>query len=254
MSQGYTRNTVNANLPTGATGTVLQGAGTGVTPTYSTPTYPSASGTSRKILVSDGTNNVYSTETWAVPGTSGNLLTSDGTNWTSAANTAGTFVKQVRTSTSATTALATDVNSASSFPNTQGTQIMSVSITPAASGNVLVFSGNVLIPLISTGTGGPLLVYVGVFKTGTTNAIWVTCAHLDYTGVAGSTIFLTTNIPISYYQSAGGTSSQTFTVRAGAATAGSYTGTTTSTLNSIASGGGSSLNPLSTFFIEEYTS
>src|SRR5208283_5841366 len=51
--------------------------------TNSTPTYPSASGTARKILVSDATNNVYSTETWAVPGTAGNTLISDGTNWTS---------------------------------------------------------------------------------------------------------------------------------------------------------------------------
>ncbi len=75
----------SANIITAAAGKVLQGAGVGVAPAYSTPTYPSTSGTSRKILVSDGTNNVYSTETWAVPGTSGNVLTSDGTNWTSAA-------------------------------------------------------------------------------------------------------------------------------------------------------------------------
>jgi hypothetical protein len=74
-----------ANIPTAASGKVLQGAGVGVASTFSTPTYPSASGTARKVLVSDGTNNVYSTETWAVPGSSGNVLTSDGTNWTSAA-------------------------------------------------------------------------------------------------------------------------------------------------------------------------
>jgi len=69
-------------LAAGAAGKVLQGAGAAA-PAWSTPTYPSASGTARKILVSDGTNNVYSTETWAVPGTSGNILKSDGTNWTS---------------------------------------------------------------------------------------------------------------------------------------------------------------------------
>jgi hypothetical protein len=74
-----------ANIPTAAAGKVLQGAGVGVASTFSTPTYSSASGTSRKILVSDGTNNVYSTETWATPGSSGNVLTSDATNWTSAA-------------------------------------------------------------------------------------------------------------------------------------------------------------------------
>jgi hypothetical protein len=72
-------------LTAGSAGQVLQSSGSSADPSYSTPTYPSASGTSRTILVSDGTNNVYSTETWAVPGTSGNVLTSDGTNWTSAA-------------------------------------------------------------------------------------------------------------------------------------------------------------------------
>lgn len=77
----------------GAAGKVLQ-SNAAAAPSYSTPTYPSTSGTSRKILVSDGTNNVYSTETWAVPGTSGNVLTSDGTNWTSAApaSSGGTIV------------------------------------------------------------------------------------------------------------------------------------------------------------------
>lgn len=78
--------TAITQLAAGTAGQVLQSGGASADPAYSTPTYPSASGTARKILVSDGTNNVYSTETWAVPGTSGNLLTSNGTNWTSAAN------------------------------------------------------------------------------------------------------------------------------------------------------------------------
>lgn len=83
--------TSNTSVPSilagpGAAGKVLQ-SNTAAAPSYSTPTYPSASGTSRTILVSDGTNNVYSTETWAVPGTSGNILTSNGTNWTSATPT-----------------------------------------------------------------------------------------------------------------------------------------------------------------------
>lgn len=93
----------------GSAGQVLQSGGASADPTYSTPTYPSASGTSRKILVSDGTNNVYSTETWAVPGTSGNLLTSDGTNWTSATpTTSGTFTPTaIGTSTAGTTTYST---------------------------------------------------------------------------------------------------------------------------------------------------
>lgn len=84
--------TLNVRLAVGASnGQVLQvasGAATGLA--WSTPTYPSASGTARKVVISDGTNNVYSTETWATPGANGNVLTSDGTNWTSGTPASGT--------------------------------------------------------------------------------------------------------------------------------------------------------------------
>lgn len=90
----YTFSTVDARLAAAVgDGKILQinsAAATGLA--WSTPTYPSASGTARKIIVSDGTNNIYSTETWAVPGSSGNVLTSDGTNWTSAAPSGGSAV------------------------------------------------------------------------------------------------------------------------------------------------------------------
>lgn len=106
----------SANIVTAAAGKVLQGAGVGVNCTFSTPTYPSTSGSSGKVLISDGTNNVYSTptfpnasatsgkiiksdgtnwlastETYAAPGTSGNVLTSDGTDWVSSAPTQSKF-------------------------------------------------------------------------------------------------------------------------------------------------------------------
>ncbi len=86
---GSTTSTFSNVGPTATAGQVLQSAGSSADPSFSTPTYPSASGSSRKLIVSDGTNNVYTTETWAVPGTSGNVLTSDGTNWTSAAPAGG---------------------------------------------------------------------------------------------------------------------------------------------------------------------
>lgn len=56
------------NVATAASGKVLQGAGVGVAPTFSTATYPSTAGTS------------------------GNVLTSNGTNWSSSAPTGGSFV------------------------------------------------------------------------------------------------------------------------------------------------------------------
>lgn len=91
----------SSNTPTAAAGKVLQGAGIGTASTFSTATYPSASGTARKMLVSDGTNNVYSTETWAVPGSSGNVLTSNGTNWLSSAPTASGIITVTGTLSSA---------------------------------------------------------------------------------------------------------------------------------------------------------
>src|SRR5690606_37563690 len=51
-------------LALGSAGQVLQSGGAGADPAYSTPTYPSASGSSGKILISDGTNNIYSTPTY----------------------------------------------------------------------------------------------------------------------------------------------------------------------------------------------
>jgi hypothetical protein len=85
----YSSSTAIALLASTATANKLLVSGASAAPTWSTPTFPNASATTRKIIVSDGTNWVASTETYAVPGTSGNVLTSDGTNWTSAAVTAG---------------------------------------------------------------------------------------------------------------------------------------------------------------------
>lgn len=61
----YSTATAGAILSGTATaGKVLQSGATAA-PTWSTPTYPSASGSAGKILRSDGTNNVYSTSTFA---------------------------------------------------------------------------------------------------------------------------------------------------------------------------------------------
>ena len=74
-------------------------SGASASPTWSTPTFPNASATTRKIIVSDGTNWIASTETYAIPGTSGNVLTSDGTNWTSAAAPGKTLTYTAQTTT-----------------------------------------------------------------------------------------------------------------------------------------------------------
>lgn len=63
-------------------GKMLQSANAAIA-AWSTPTYPSASGTSGKLLISDGTNNVYSTSTFptSAGATANKVLLSDGTNF-----------------------------------------------------------------------------------------------------------------------------------------------------------------------------
>lgn len=95
--------TVAGATTAGTSGQLLQSTGTaGGIHTWTTPTYPGSSGTARKILVSDGTNNVYSTETYAVPGSQYNILQSDGTNWAAATPT-GTGLPVCATSPTLTT-------------------------------------------------------------------------------------------------------------------------------------------------------
>lgn len=67
-------------LAPGSAGQLLQSGGAGA-PNWTTPTYPTASGSSGKILISDGTNNIYSTSIWPnTVGSSGKILISDGTS------------------------------------------------------------------------------------------------------------------------------------------------------------------------------
>jgi|GEM_PF-688605 len=75
-------NTTGVLASTATANKVLM-SGASAAPVWSTPTFPNISATSRKIIVSNGTNWTASTETYAVPGASGNLLVSDGINWTS---------------------------------------------------------------------------------------------------------------------------------------------------------------------------
>ncbi len=74
-----------------ATANKLLVSGASGAPSWSTPTFPNASATARKIIVSDGTNWTASTETYATPGTSGNIMQSDGTNWKSATSSDPVF-------------------------------------------------------------------------------------------------------------------------------------------------------------------
>ena len=90
-----------SNIGTAASGKVLQGGGTGASPTFSTATYPSTATGTGKILRADGTNWAASTATYPdTAGTNGNVLTSDGTNWTSAAASGGVILTATKLLTS----------------------------------------------------------------------------------------------------------------------------------------------------------
>lgn len=76
----YSTATAMALLASTATaGQILQ-SGSSAAPSWSTPTYPSASGAAGKILRSDGTDNVYTTATFADTYAASSLLYSNGAN------------------------------------------------------------------------------------------------------------------------------------------------------------------------------
>jgi hypothetical protein len=109
----YSTATAGAILSGTATAGKMLQSGATAAPTWSTPTFPSGSGASGAILISDGTNYIASTSLWpntvgtagkilrsdgttnayttatfpTTAGTSGNVLTSDGTNWSSSPST-----------------------------------------------------------------------------------------------------------------------------------------------------------------------
>jgi len=67
-------------LPAGTAGQMLQSGGASALPAYSTPTYPTGSGSAGVILRSDGTNNVYTTATYPATTTLNQLLYSSSAN------------------------------------------------------------------------------------------------------------------------------------------------------------------------------
>ncbi|MES2875442.1 MAG: hypothetical protein V4708_17090 [Bacteroidota bacterium] len=141
-------------------------SGSTAAPTWSTPTFPNASATTGKIIISDGTNWIASTPTYpAAAGTSGNVLTSDGTNWTSAAAAGGgiTTVGDVTTGSVAfngtigTTLTSTLAGFSLLAANNSGGVGGPVSLTGGATSNAGSIGGTVIVrggAGNTTGAGG----------------------------------------------------------------------------------------------------
>lgn len=77
---GAGTSTITKLGPNATAGKVVMSAGAAADPIFSTPTYPSSSGSSGVIITSDGTNNIYSTSTYPNGNASGDLLYGSGTN------------------------------------------------------------------------------------------------------------------------------------------------------------------------------
>lgn len=146
--------TAITQLAAGSAGQVLQSGGASADPAYSTPTYPSASGSAGKVVVSDGTNNIYSTPTFPnASASSGKFIRSDGTNWIASTPTlptsAGTSGKILQSDGT------NYVESTPTYPSTSGT-----------SGKILISDGTNYIASTPTypntsGTSGKVLVSDG---------------------------------------------------------------------------------------------
>jgi hypothetical protein len=197
--------TTSAGVPTiiaaGTTGQVLQ-ASTAGTPAWSTPTYPTTSGTARKILVSDATNNVYSTETWAVPGSANNTLVSNGTNWIALAT--NPVIQQVRTISGSVATGSTTLPIDNTIPQSgEGDQYLTLAITPKNTANVLKIDISMFFARATTAGNTA----VALFQDSTANALAA--------GMFNSAISIASECGFTYYMAAGTTSATTFKVRAG---------------------------------------
>lgn len=145
----YSNATTLAVLAGTATAGQVLLSGASTTPSWSTPTYPSASGTAGKVLRSDGTNNVYSTSTFADTYTASNILYSNGSNTVTGLATAnnGVLITSGAGVPSISSNLPTPVQNNINLQNF---------VVGSANGQIPIYSssgGNYLAANITAGTG-----------------------------------------------------------------------------------------------------
>jgi hypothetical protein len=166
-----------------------------------------ATHTANNVLIGEGTSAISS----VAPSSSGNILTSDGTNWTSAAasGAAGVLVQE---QVHQPTAFFTQTNVTTPYDNTipqitEGGECLTATITPNHANNHLFF----YISLPNAGFGAGTWLTAALHKTGVANAY-----------AAGGWGHDAAEIPISFnfYQLAGDTSEQVWSVRIGSAAGG----------------------------------
>lgn len=116
----------------------------------------------------------------------------------------GVLIQQIRTSTNTFQRLSSLIPQDDTIPqNTEGTQIMSVSITPTNAANILVIQANVW----GGGTQGQTIC-CALFQDSNPNA-------LACMATSPGSQFLKVVTPLTYYMAAGTTSPTTFKIRVG---------------------------------------
>lgn len=205
-----------------AAGKVLQSANAAI-PTWSTPTYPSASGTAGKVLISDGTNNVYSTPTYPnASASAGKVLISDGTN----------FVASTPTYPNASaTARKILVSDGTNFVASTETYAV-----PGALGNVMVSDG-------TNWTAGALTNATGYTVANLADVAWTdfsgTIGYTGFTGTPTTTLARSKQIGKTLFFEIvmTGTSNATgFTITGMPATAARTTGASSAVLQAVNNG------------------
>lgn len=171
---------------------VVAGGGTGVT-----------SATAYAVLCG-GTTSTNPFQSIASVGTAGQVLASNGA---SALPTFQgiTLVQQVRTSTSALVHCTTTLPIDDTIPQiTEGTQVITITITPKNTANILVISCNLFAAINTSGDNWG----VALFQDSTTNALAATFCTSPGAGNGENAV-------INYSMAAGTTSATTFKIRAG---------------------------------------
>lgn len=196
ISQGASAN------PTYGTA-VVAGGGTGVT-----------SNTAYAVLCG-GTTSTNPVQSIASVGTSGQVLTSNGagalpTFQTPAGGSVLVQSKQVMYTT--VTNLTTFIPWDNTIPqNTEGQEIITLTITPQSASNILVFNWNINYGLTANDIGN---VVAALFQDTTANALFAitgnTIQNIVNTGLQNA------GINLRYFMTAGTTSSTTFKIRMGA--------------------------------------
>ena len=172
----YSNATTGAILAgTSTAGQMLQSGATAA-PSWSTPTYPSASGISGTILRSNGTNNIYSTATFSDTYTASNLLYSNGANTVIGLATSNSGM--LTTNGSGVPAITT-LSAGQVFIGTTGSAPTAAAISSGT--GIIVANGSGTITISATGGGLATIAISGTTQTAVVSTKYIALNALQTT-------------------------------------------------------------------------